>query len=120
MPEEDATAAIMQAVGEEVLDRLAQVIEGLQILKREGDERHPAVMGMFQALRVQETLEWHTRQFEALFRLLSGTALWKIWLRATLFTGAAWGLGLAGVHTWDNPALAAKVREMGHLIAAFF
>ena len=118
---EDALrAALTHGAGEEILERLAQLVEGVQQLKREGDERHTAVMEAFQALGVHDTLERHTRQFEALYGLLSGAALWKIWLRAALFTGAAWGVLLSGVYAWGTPAIAAKIRSIGLLIAAYF
>jgi len=103
--EEDARAALLQGAGEEIIDRLAQVIEGLQQVKREGDERHGAVMDAFQALQVHDTLEQHTRQFEALYDTFKGAVLCKIWLRALLVTGAAWGIGAAAVYGyfWGLP-----------------
>ena len=85
IPEEDAKAAIMQAAGGEIIDRLAQVLEGLQLIKRESDEVHDA-------------LEQHTRHFEALYGTFRGAVLCKIWLRALLLTGAAWGVGAAAVY----------------------
>ena len=99
------TAAIMQAAGKEIIDRLAHVIEGLQQVKREGDERYTAMLDAFQGLRVQETLEQHTRQFEALFDTFKGAVLCKIWLRALLVTGAAWGVGAAALYGyfWGLP-----------------
>jgi hypothetical protein len=32
--------------------------------------------------------------------LLKGTAFWKIWLRALLFTGVAWGVALAALYAY--------------------
>jgi hypothetical protein len=83
--QEDATAAIMQAAGGEIIDRLAQVIEGIQQMKRDADGVHDA-------------LEQHTRQFEALYGTFRGAVLCKIWLRALLVTSAAWGIGAAAVY----------------------
>jgi len=109
---EDALrAALMHGAGEEILDRLTQLVEGVQQLKREGDERHAAVMEMVEALGVHETLERHTQAFDALFRTFKGAVLRRIWLRAVLITGTAWGIALAAlyVHHWGLPFWADKL-----------
>ena len=95
--EEDVKAALMQAAGGEIIDRLAQVIEGLQQLKQE--------MDAFQALQVQDTLEQHTRQFQALYDTFKGAVIGKIWLRALLITGWAWGVVAAAAYAyfWGLP-----------------
>jgi hypothetical protein len=46
---------------------------------------------------MQDALDRHTCQFKALCNLLKGTALWKIWLRALLFTGVTWGVVLVAL-----------------------
>jgi LPS O-antigen subunit length determinant protein (WzzB/FepE family) len=97
MPQGVLAQAVMQGAWEEMLDRLAQLIEGVQQVKREGDERHEAVMGAVKALRVQEVqeaLERHTLTFETLYKTLRSAMLLKIWCRAALITGAAWGVGI--------------------------
>jgi hypothetical protein len=96
IPEEDAKAAIMQAAGGEIIQRLAEVIEGLQQVKREADTRHGA--DAEQVRQVHDALERHTRHFEALYDTFRGAVLGKIWLRALLVTGAAWGVGAAAVY----------------------
>jgi hypothetical protein len=101
--EEDAKAAIMQAAGGEIIDRLAEVLEGLQLVKREAAERHG--MDADQVRQVHDALEQHTRQFEALYGTFRGAVLCKIWLRALLVTGAAWGVVAAAVYGyfWGLP-----------------
>jgi hypothetical protein len=64
------------------------------------DTRHAAVIDALQALPLHDTLDRHSRQFKALFDLLRGTALWKIWLRALLLTGTAWGVALAALYAY--------------------
>jgi hypothetical protein len=86
--------AVMHAAGDEVLDRLAQLIEGVQQLKREADEK---------GLKVQEALERHSRAFEALYGTFKGAVLGKIWLRALVITGGGWGLGSAALYLWGWP-----------------
>jgi hypothetical protein len=91
-PEDMLEDAVMRGAGEEMLDRVAQIIEGLQQLKREGDERHEAMLGMLQAQHMQDTLEHHSRAFEALHGTFKGAVLGKIWFRALVITGTAWGM----------------------------
>jgi hypothetical protein len=95
IPHDAFMQAMARAAGEEMLNWLVQITEGLQQLKREGDERHQAMMEAGAALRVQETLERHSRQFEALYDTFKGAVLGRIWVRALVITGAAWGVGLA-------------------------
>ena len=98
IPQEALVSSLMQGAQGEMIDRLAQLIEGVGQLKQGGEARHAAVMDALQALPLHDTLDRHTRQFEALFDLLKGTALWKIWLRALLFTGVTWGVVLAALY----------------------
>ena len=75
-------SSVMQGAQGEMIDRLAQLIEGVQQMRQEGETRHAAVMDALQALPLHDTLDRHSRQFKALFDLLRGAALGKIWLRA--------------------------------------
>jgi hypothetical protein len=88
----------MQGAQGEMIDRLVQLIEGVQQARQEGETRHAAIMDALQAFTLHDALDRHSRQFQALFDLLRGTALWKIWLRALLLTGAAWGVVLAALY----------------------
>ena len=104
LPEEALVDSVMQGAQGEMIDRLAQLIEAVQHLKREGETRHAAVMDALQAFTLHDALDRHSRQFQALFDLLRGTALWKIWLRALLYTGAGWGVGLTVYgYVWGWP-----------------
>jgi hypothetical protein len=95
MPEDALVSGVIQGAHGEMIERLVQLIEGVQQGRQEGEARHAAVMEALQALTLHDALDRHTRQFKALFDLLRGAALWKIWLRALLFTGAGWGVVLA-------------------------
>jgi hypothetical protein len=57
-------------------------------------------MDALQAFTLHDTLDRHSRQFKALFDLLRDTVLWKIWLRALLYTGAGWGVVLAALYAY--------------------
>jgi hypothetical protein len=98
MPEDVLVSSVMQGANGEMIDRLVQLIEGVQQGRQEGEARHATVMEALQALALHDTLDRHSRQFKALFDLLRGAALWKIWLRALLFTGAGWGVVLAALY----------------------
>jgi hypothetical protein len=100
MPEEALVSGLMHGAQGEMIDRLAQLIEGVQQVRQEGETRHAAVMDALQALPLHDTLDRHSRQFKALFDLLKGTALWKIWLRALFYTGAGWGVVLAALYAY--------------------
>jgi hypothetical protein len=97
-PQEALVSGVMQGANEEIINRLVQLIEGVGQLRQEGEARHAAVMDALQALPLHDTLDRHSREFKALFDLLKGTALWKIWLRALLFTGMTWGVVLAALY----------------------
>ena len=104
IPQEALVSGIMQGAHEEMIDRLAQLIEGVGQLRQEGEARHAAVMEALRAFPLHDTLDRHSREFKALFDLLRGTALWKIWLRALLYTGAGWGVGLTVYgYVWGWP-----------------
>ena len=100
LPEEVLVDSVMQGAQGEMINRLAQLIEAVQQVKREGETRHAAVMEALQAFTLHDTLDRHSRQFQALFDLLRGTALWKIWLRALLLTGVGWGVVLAALYAY--------------------
>jgi hypothetical protein len=93
-----AVTGVMHGAHGEIIERLVQLIEGVQQARQEGETRHAAVMDALQPLPLHDTLDRHSRQFKALFDLLKGTALWKIWVRALLYTGAGWGLVLAALY----------------------
>jgi hypothetical protein len=98
MPEDALVSSVMQGANGEMIDRLVQLIEEVQQGRQEGETRHAAVMEVLQVLPLHDTLDRHSRQFKALFDLLKGVALWKIWLRALLFTGVTWGVVLAALY----------------------
>jgi hypothetical protein len=104
LPEEVLVDSVMQGAQGEMIDRLAQLIEAVQQVRREGETRHAAVMDALQAFALHDALDRHSRQFQALFDLLRGTALWKIWLRALMYTGAGWSVGLTVYgYVWGWP-----------------
>jgi hypothetical protein len=98
LPEEVLVDSVMQGAQGEMIDRLAQLIEAVQQGRQEGETRHTAVIDALQAFALHDALDRHSRQFQALFDLLRGTALWKIWLRALLLTGTAWGGALVALY----------------------
>jgi AcrR family transcriptional regulator len=100
LPEEALVDSVMQGAQGEMIDRLAQLIEAVQQVGQEGETRHAAVMDALQAFTLHDALDRHSRQFKALFDLLRGTALWKIWLRALFYTGAGWGVVLAALYAY--------------------
>jgi hypothetical protein len=104
LPEEVLVDSVMQGAQGEMIDRMAQLIETVQQVQRGGETRHAAVMDALQAFTLHDALDRHSRQFQALFDLLQGTALWKIWLRALMYTGAGWGVGLTVYgYVWGWP-----------------
>jgi hypothetical protein len=104
LPEEVLVDSVMQGAQGEMIDRLAQLIEAVRQVRQEGETRHAAVMDALQAFTLHDALDRHSRQFQALFDLLRGTALWKIWLRALMYTGAGWGVGLTVYgYVWGWP-----------------
>lgn len=119
LTEDVRTAAVMHGAREEILDRLAQVIEGLQHLKHEGDARHDAVLHALKAFEVSDTLERHSRAFETLYNTFKGAVLAKIWRRALRVTGLLWGIGVAGWYVGSHPVYAAKLGHVWRLLVSF-
>ena len=95
-----ALADFYKATADELIDKLAQVIEGLQQVKREGDTRHEALSG----------------KIDTLGRRLRGEVprfvLRRIWVRSFV----AWGMLVVGVFVWQPqlvPTTSLWVRKQG-------
>ena len=97
LPEEDYATALMQSALAEILDRLAQLVADSAALRRDGDERHESLTATLEGLRLRDALERHAHACETLYEDLRATAMTRIWLRASLLTGAAWGVLVGAV-----------------------
>lgn len=100
---ETALAHVAKATAEEVIDRLAQLIEGVQQLKREGDSHYGELHGKIDGLRKQLRGE------------VPRSTLRRIWGR----TIAAWFLVFALFFIWQPtliPTSALWVRGQGNAL----
>jgi Clr5 domain len=96
-------AHVAKATAEEVIDRMAQLIEGIQQLKREGDNHYGELHGKIDALRKQLRGE------------VPRSTLRRIWVR----TVAAWFLVLTLFFVWQPtliPTTALWVRGQGNAL----
>lgn len=105
----DALAALVQGTAGEVLDRLAEVIEGIQHLHTASTEHHTALLARLSATpsaHLHDLLTRHTAAFEALLARIEATARWRahwrLGLATALLTSTAWIVGLwhAGRLPW--------------------
>lgn len=97
----DALAALVQGATGEVLDRLADLIAGVQHLHTASTDQHATVLARLSAApsaQLHATLERHTAAFEALLARIEATARWRARLRiglvTALLTSLAWLVGL--------------------------
>jgi len=88
----DMEIALLGASMVEVVNRLAQVIEGLQQVKREGEARHTEIVATLKGLRFQDVIDRHTLPFQALYKQFKGEVMLRIWLKALVVSGASWGV----------------------------
>jgi hypothetical protein len=103
----DAMMHLQRATTEELTGRMAAIIEGLQQLKQEGDERFEAVkafidkppakhdagdVGVLSA-RMEEAIQ----RIDALASRTAGAGLRWVWLKAFLWASGLWALALLGV-----------------------
>jgi broad specificity phosphatase PhoE len=102
----DAVMHLQRATTEELIGRMADITEGLQQLKREGDERFEAAKALIDkpsakhdgdagvlSARVEEAIQ----RIDALASRTAGAGLRWVWVKAFLWASGVWALALLGV-----------------------
>jgi hypothetical protein len=101
----EAGLHFQRSTADELIDRQADVIEGIQQLKQEGDERHSALLKALVNIRVdapdsaevRRMLDAAITRLDSLASRTTGAALRWVWLKALGITGVCWGVMLAAV-----------------------
>jgi len=93
-----ALATFYKATADEMIDKLVQVVEGLQQVKQEGDTHYKALSGKIDTLGKRLRGE------------VPRSTLRRIWVR----TFVAWGLLFVAVFVWQPTFIATTVLSMGH------
>jgi hypothetical protein len=100
----DVAMQFQKATAAELVGRMADVIEALQQLKREGDERFSAIKAVLDkppakddagvlSARVEEAIG----RIDALASRTAGAGLRWVWLKAFLWASGLWAVALLGV-----------------------
>ena len=101
----EAGLRFQRSTADEMIDRQADVSEGIQQLKQEGDEHHSAVMEALgnihvdapDSAEIRRMLDAAITRLDALASRTTGAALRWVWLKALGITGVCWGVMLAAV-----------------------
>ena len=101
----EAGLRFQRSTADEIIDKQTEVIEGMQQLKQEGDERHSVLIEAVRNIHVdapdsaeiRRMLEAAITRLDVLASRTTGAALRWVWLKALGITGLGWGLTLAAV-----------------------